>query len=326
MTRLITLIIFFISICCWQSVLAAGTPANTIITTQATAEYNVGAATVALSSNILTATVAEVLDVDVTWQDGSPVTVYPQDTDQVLTLRATNTGNGTETFVLAGSGVVSGDDFDPVVTAIYLDSNGNDIYEAGTDTLYTAGVNDPTLPPDAAITLFALSNIPGNLSDGTSGRCRISATANTGTGSPGDALDGLGDSGTDAVIGSSGGSANVIGTYAISNAHLSVIKSATILDLQGGNLPSTGAVITYEIQIQATGSGTARSVMFSDPIPGNTTYRPHSLHLNGTQLSDAQDSDAGDVGVSAANTVTVDLGDLTDSSPAQTIIFEVAID
>jgi uncharacterized repeat protein (TIGR01451 family) len=174
--------------------------------------------------------------------------------------------------------------------------------------------------------VFALSNIPAGLANGNIGHCRIGATANTGTGTPGDALAGQGDGGTDAVIGGSGASAATRGTYAVSNVQLSVVKSATIVDPQNGNRPATAAVITYQIDVQATGSGTAQAVVFNDPIPEHTTYRPNTLQLNGALLSDAADSDAGDVGITTADSVTVYLGDLAANSPVQTIMFDVTID
>lgn len=309
-----------------QMAVAAGTPANTVISTQATAEYHVGTTPLTLTSNAVTATVAELLNVHATWQDSTPVVVHPLDVNRVLTFRITNTGNGTETFALDGTGTVNGDQFDPIITGIYLDSNGNDLFEPGTDTLYQAGANDPVLTPDAAMTVFISSNIPGHPSDGDLGDCRFSVSARTGSGSPGDALSGLGDGGTDAIFGASGASAGAVGTYAISNTQVSVVKSATVSDLHGGTLPSTGAVISYHVQVDVNGTGTASAVVFNDPIPSHTTYRPQSLYLNGTQLSDIQDSDAGDVGASASGAVTVHLGDLAVGSETQIISFDVTID
>ena len=61
------------------------------------------------------------------------------------------------------------------------------------------------------------------------------------------------------------------------------------------------------------------------PIPANTSYTANSLILNGTPLSDGADGDAGDVGGTTPNTVTVDLGDMTSASPLQTIRFDVTI-
>jgi uncharacterized repeat protein (TIGR01451 family) len=327
MIRWIAPIIVMVAACSgWQTVSAAGTPANTTISTQATASYRVGAATVTQTSNILTATVAEVLDVHVTWQDSSAVVVFPQETNRILTFRITNTGNGNESFTLTGSSAQGDDQFDPVLSALYLDSNSNDQYDAGVDTLYAAGTNDPMLAPDAALTVFALNNIPGNLANGDIGHCQIAAAANTGTGASGDALAGQGDGGTDAVIGSTGAAAAVQGSYVVANVHISMVKSGIIVDPQNGNLPVTTAVITYQIEVQAIGSGTAQAVVFNDPIPENTSYRPNSLQLNGTLLSDAADGDVGDVGGTTTDSVTVYLGDLPANAPVQTISFDVTID
>jgi uncharacterized repeat protein (TIGR01451 family) len=310
----------------WHTALAAGTPANTTISTQATANYRIGAATVTQTSNPLTATVAEVIDVHVTWQDSSVVPVFPHETDRILTFRITNTGNGDESFTLNASNVQGQGQFHPVLSALFLDSNGNSRLDMGVDTSYVAGVNDPVLAPDAALTVFALNNIPGHLNNGDTGHCQIAATANTGAGAPGNVLTGQGDGGTDAVIGGTGASAATRGTYAASNVQISVVKSANVVDPQNGNRPLTAAVITYQVDVQITGSGTAQAVVFNDPIPENTTYRSNSLRLNGTLLSDAADGDVGDVGITTADSVTVFLGDLTANAPAQTIMFDVTID
>lgn len=310
----------------WQTALAVGIPANSTISTQATASYRVCATTVTQTSNILTDRVSEVLDVDVTWQDSSAVVVLPQDADRILTFRITNTGNGNESFTLTTSNARGNDQFNPTLHALYLDSNGNDRYDAGVDTPYVAGSNDPVLAPDAALAVFALNNIPGNLKNGDKGHCQITATANTGAGLPGNTLAGKGEGGMDAVIGGSGALAAKLGTYTVSQVQISVAKSATVADPRNGHRPVTAAVITYQIDVQASGSGTAQAVVFNDPIPANTTYRPHSLQLNGTLLSDAADSDVGDVGITTADSVTVYLGDLAANAPAQTIVFEVTVD
>lgn len=309
----------------WQMAFAAGTPANTAISTQATAEYRVGAATLTQISNTVTATVAELINVHATWQDSTPVVAHPLDENRILTFRVTNTGNGSEAFTVTGTGTVSGNQFDPTVTAIYLDSNGNDLFEPGTDTRYQGGANDLILTPDEAMTLFLSSNIPGHPNDGDRGDCQVSVTALTGSGNPGESRSGMGDGGTDAIFGASGAAASTIGTYRISSTQVSVDKTATVLDPLGGSLPATGAVITYQVQVQVSGTGTASGMVFNDPIPSHTTYRPNTLHLNGTHLSDNQDSDAGHVDTSGSGSVSVHLGDLADGAGIQTITFEVTI-
>ncbi len=63
----------------------------------------------------------------------------------------------------------------------------------------------------------------------------------------------------------------------------------------------------------------------TDVLPANTSYTGSTLTLNAATLTDIADGDAGDVGDTTVNTVTVDLGDLTAAMPAQTITFEVTI-
>jgi hypothetical protein len=75
-----------------------------------------------------------------------------------------------------------------------------------------------------------------------------------------------------------------------------------------------------------TGSDTANGLVITDSLPANTSYTAGSLRLNGTGLTDAVDGDAGDVNVTVPNSVTVNLGNIAGSSPAQIIEFEVRID
>lgn len=304
---------------------AAGTAAGTNITNKATAKYTTGGGTISTDSNTITVTVAELLNVSVTWQDASPVVVAAGGTNRIVTYKVTNTGNGSEGFALAVNTAVGGDQFDPTLASIYLDTNGNGTYDSGTDVLYTSGTNDPTLAADGSVDVFVLSNIPTGLADGNLGNVQLTATSKTGSGAAGTVLAGKGDGGVDAVIGTSGAIKTTTATYQVSNITVALNKSATVTDPFGGNKPVPGATIHYTIAATATGTGTAVGVIIVDLIPANTTYSAGTLKLNGTSLSDAKDADAGDVGGTTAGTVTVGLGDLTTSSGTKTITFDVKI-
>lgn len=309
--------------------LAAGSAAGTLIANQATLDYVLGGSSLTANSNVSTLRVAELINLTLTWQDALPgVTVSAGQTGRVTTYRLTNVGNGTETFGLSTADAgVGGDDFDPTVTAVHLDTNGNGVYDAGTDILHAAGTNDPVLAADGGITIFLLSSIPAaGLNSGDSGNVELTATSATGTGSPGTVLAGQGDGGGDAVIGPSGGTRMTTGTYIVSGVSVTVTKSATVIDQYGGSQPMTGATIRYTLAVTIAGSGTAVGVVITDPVPANTTYRAGTLRLGGTPLTDAADGDAGDVGGTTAGTATVGLGDLTSASPVQTITFDVRID
>lgn len=306
---------------------AEGTIAGTDIENTAVVSYEVVGTPQTISSNTVTLTVAEVLDVDVTLLSG-PVSVVSGAGTQELLFVVTNTGNGTEAFVLAIDNALSGDDFDPVEStpaAIYFDTDGSGDFSAD-DIPYTPGINDPVLAPDASIDVLLVNDIPAALADGAIGLSELSAAALTGTGAPGDRFPGDGDGGIDAVVGTSGADDAISGQYVLSDIQLAVVKSATVLDPFGGTDPVPGAAITYRIVVTPTGSQTATNTVIADPIPANTSYVPESITLNGGALTDAADADAGAYTAAPTPEVSVSLGDLIETDGVQTIEFTVTID
>ena len=191
--------------------------------------------------------------------------------------------------------------------------------------MHQAGINDPLLAADAGITLFMLNDIPISTMDADLGNSQLTATSKTGTGTPGTVIEDAGEGGTDAVVGSSGGDDDDLGTYVVSSASVSVMKSVNITDPSGGSEPVPAAVVTYSLAVTVTGSGTALNVIITDMLPVDTTYEPGTLALNGVSLTDEADIDVGDVGATTPGVVTVDLGDLPVGSPIRTITFEVRI-
>ncbi len=303
-----------------QPAWAAGTSAGTDITNTATADYFVGVTPLTATSNTTTTTVDELLNVTLVGQDaGSQVTVGPGDTNQVLTYQITNTGNGTDSYSLAATNL-AGDNFDAIAIAIYLD-DGDGIFNAA-DTLLD-GSNDPVMNADDVITVFIVADIPAGLFNGDIANIDLTVDSNTATGAPGTVVVGGGDGGTNAVVGAGGGTDSATESYVVSNVVVSLLKSASIVDPFGGSDPVPGATITYSIDVTVTGAGTATGVVISDPIPADTTYVNSSMALGGTPLTDAVDADSADFGITAANTITVDMGDLT--AGTQTITFDVTI-
>ncbi len=75
---------------------------------------------------------------------------------------------------------------------------------------------------------------------------------------------------------------------------MSNVISATVQDPFGGTEPVPGARITYQIVVNATGTGSAANSVIDDAIPAFTTFVPGSLRLNAVALSDAADADAGE--------------------------------
>ena len=300
---------------------AAGTRAGSMISNTASASYDAGGGTQTINSNQVDLRVDELLDVTVDSSNPADVPTTPGSTAQLLTFSVTNNGNGEESFALSTIANGGGDDFDPTVTQIYID-NGDGVFDAATDTLYTPGANDPTLNPDASVTIFVLSTIPGTATDGQRGTVSLVAAAKTGTGVPGTSFAGRGEGGGDAVVGSTGADGQDQGAYAVSAATVSLVKSAVVSDPFGGSEPVPGATITYTIVATVAGSGSVNGLAITDNIPADTSYIAGSMTLGGTGLTDAADADAGDYNGTRIN---VTLGTVA-GGQNRTVTFRTTID
>ena len=155
--------------------------------------------------------------------------------------------------------------------------------------------------------------MPGNLATGrrmaadTEAHLLLKVTA------PADAADGLTVPITVTVISqfdTAVTDASVI-TFTVSTAVITVTKSASPTD------PQPGDVVTYRIYGENNGTATAYHVVITDPIPANTTYVPGSMRIGAgagitydaaTPLTDANDGDGADYGITAASTVTITWG------------------
>lgn len=305
---------------------SAGTPAGTVIDNVASVNFDLAGTNVTQTSNTVSITVVERIDVVVTRQSPQ-VIVAASDTNRSIFFRVTNTGNGTETFALTIDSAIAGDDFDPVpsVPPIYFDTDASGDLTVG-DVAYNAGTNDPVLLADESVDILLVNDIPAAVVDGNIGRSELTASSATGTGAPGDVLNGLGDGGLDAVIGATGGEGQDVGEYVVGDVQMSIVKALAVADPFGGTEPVPGATLTYTITVEVTNTGTATASVFSDPIPLFTTYTANSITLNGGSLTDVTGDDAGELDTSGAPTVVVRLGDLTQGDGIQTIVFQVTID
>jgi uncharacterized repeat protein (TIGR01451 family) len=301
---------------------AAGTTAGTTISNVATATYdlpNGGSGTI--QSNTVTLKVDELINVAVAWHDPGDVVGQAGGINQVLSFTVTNGGNGTEAFTLGTIANLGGDDFDPTVTAVVLDTNGNGVYDPGVDTVYVPGTNDPTLAPDQSATVFILSTLPLSAADGNRARTELTATSKKGTGTPGTSFAGLGQGGGNAVIGATGGKGLADGWYKVQKASVAFVKSAAIVDPFGGTTQVPGSIITYTLAATVSGTGSLANVKVTDPVPTGTTYAAGSITLDGTALTDAADTDAGTF---TGTGVAVTLGTIA-SGATRTVTFKVKI-
>ena len=301
--------------------MAGGVPAGTLIENTAQATYDIGGGTETIDSNTVELRVDELLDVAVTSLNSGPIA--SDGDDVVLTYSVTNTGNGPEAYDLTVNPAVGGNDFDPTINGIAVDTNGNGVYDDGIDEILTGPEQTAELAADEVLTVFVLLSIPSGVVDGNEADVDLLAEAVTGTGVPGTVFAGAGVDGSDAVAGPNGADDNAIGSITIGITTVDLVKSAVVVDPFGGTTIVPGSIITYTLTASVTGSGTAAGLVVNDPIPDNTTYQTATLTLDTAPLTDAADGDVGQA--SDVDGISVDLGDVAGGT-THSITFDVAID
>jgi uncharacterized repeat protein (TIGR01451 family) len=327
---------------------AAGTTAGSTITNTATVNYQVGGigqTAINASNNIIvdrkiTLTVAEV---------GSATTsVSPGSAAQVTTFTVTNTSNdvldlGLTAGQLAGGTAAHGgtDNFDVTGLGVFVDTNGNGTYEAGTDL---AATFLDEIAADASRTVFLVGAIPlGGVNGNVAGVTLLAqARAGGGAGSQGAVLaetvgantaamdtvfaDGAGPATGDAAR---DGKASDDDDYTISAPLLTVTKQSRVVSdpINGATNPKLipGAVVEYCIVVaNAAGGASATSVAISDPLPAQTTFVAASSFLNGTYTAGTCNLDGAAGGTVTAGTLNGTLGTVA-AGTTRTLYFQVTI-
>ncbi|MXP09121.1 DUF11 domain-containing protein [Altererythrobacter halimionae] len=299
---------------------ADGVRAGTLINNTASATYTDGTGPKTVDSNTVTVTVDELLDVALAWQDGAPLPIGGG--SAILAYKLTNTGNAPEAFNLRADPAVAGNDFDTTLDSIAYDTNNNGLYDAGVDVILALGDSTPEIDADESLVIFVLVSGGASAADGDTSDVKVNAEAVTGTGSVGTVFAGKGLDGTDAVVGTSGADADMLGGVIASIAGLDLVKSAAIVDSFGGNQPLPGARVTYTLVATVSGSGSISNLRITDAIPSGTSYAAGSLTLDTAALTDAEDGDAGKVDASG---VDVLVGNAA-AGNAFTVTFDVIID
>lgn len=307
MMRLLACVLSLAFVC---SPLSAATP-GTVVSNTATLGYEIDGAIRTVSSNTVKLIIAEKLDVTVV-ADASGGAIA--DTGQhAIGFLVANAGSGTETFALTAAVAGSG----AAVVAIAIDEDDNGLYDPQIDR--QAANAELPLAAGRAKRLFVLvggTRMPTVVS--------LSATATTGSGTPGTTFERVGDGGGDAVVGQTGATA----TATIDGDRLtrllsgllepSLTKSQSVVAPDGSSRAVQGSIVTY--RLDANFPRAAAAVQVEDLIPAGTAYVAGSLTLDGAPLSDVADADAGRFAHAA---VAVALGDVEAGN--RTISFQVRI-
>lgn len=273
--------------------LAVGTAAGTVIRSAAEVTGVIGTQTVSVHSNAPSLVVDQLIDVAVGAMQAT-LPVQPADTSRSLAFRVVNGGNAPETLRLQLTTAVPGNGFDALAhaPALYLGTDGAATL-TGNDPPYAPGGNDPVLAPGAGLLVFAVVDVPGGVADGAQGKVELAARVLQASGAPGTVVPGSGGGGGEAIIGLTGGTARADADLLVSGVDVTLLKSATVVDPDGGHVAQSGARIDYDIAVQVSGRNGVHGLVVSDAIPAATRYVPASLQLDGIALSDAADADAG---------------------------------
>ncbi|MXO90001.1 hypothetical protein [Pontixanthobacter aquaemixtae] len=301
--------------------LADGVAAGTLIENTATATYDIGDGPETIDSNTVVLRVDELIDVAVTSLNAGPIAT--DSGTAVLTYSVTNTGNGPEAYTLTANPAVAGNDFDPTVDGIAIDTNGNGVYDPGVDEILTSPETTAILDPDEELTVFVLLSVPAGTNDEDEAQVELLAEAVTGTGAPGTTFPGEGVDGGDAIVGVNGADDTALGSIIVGIATVDLFKSAVVVDPFGGTSVVPGSIITYTIRADVTGSGTVSDLVITDIIPDDTTYEAGTLTLDTAALTDAADADAGEASDAAG--ISVDLGEVAGGT-SHSITFDVSVD
>ena len=291
---------------------AKGTLAGTAIQNSAQIHYSVGGIDQNLTSNTDSFVVDKIVDLDLSWQDGAAVEVSAGEQSRILTFLLSNLGNGEDRFHLGYEHNTTNSQFVPLPTpSIYQDSNGNGIFDPGTDIQ----VSDLNLTADGNVTLFVVSDIPINAQAGDLSHDGILAVSQSHPTAGADRQTEI-----DTVVRAQHDRDQ--GLYRIFDYWLESHKSAVVHS--DDNLTHTGTRITYTIDLSIGGNATGRTidhVLMRDSMPAGTAYLAGSLKLDGVSLTDAAD---GDKGHYDGSRVTVDIGQLS-GTVHQVVSFDVQV-
>jgi uncharacterized repeat protein (TIGR01451 family) len=214
-------------------------------------------------------------------------TTSPGQSNVVGIFTLTNSGNDAEGFALGvvndvGSTVLTHVDNQQMNNLrVFVDSNGNGVYDAGVDTAILVN----TLARDTSVTVFIVADTPLAAVNGQFANVTLTATAavqgtnaatlETQTGGPNTA-------GVDVVfVNAPDGSGHAVKqgsvSYQITSAALTVTKTQTLIsdpiNGTGANrLAIPGAVIEYTLTIANGGASQADTVGITDQLDTNTTF------------------------------------------------------
>lgn len=287
---------------------STATTAGTSVSNTATVTYTVNGASQTTTSNTSTFVVDRKVDFTVITDQTGPTQVALSQQDGVTKFKVTNHTNGIQDFWLdpdqttLSVGILTGtDDFDISSMKVFVDSNGNGVYDKDLDT--QTYIDE--LAPEASVAVFIVGNIPSTAgiheaqvslhvlaaaggSSGTKGALLLPTDLNLGNAD--NVVDIVfADDDSDGALNlgdiARNGQGRAYAAYVIGNQNvaMTVTKSALVLS-DGVNtinpkaLP--GATVQYCLLVHnGTALTGASGVTLTDVVPANTSYVPGSISI-----------------------------------------------
>lgn len=325
-----------------QQARAAGTEANTTITSTATVSYKIGDIDQPQVQSQTSFVVDRKIDVVVAEVGSTDTQVIPGATQQVATFTITNTSNATLDFGLTVGQPNGGigprgnsDNFDVTSVQIYLD-NGNGTFSAAEDTAVTSlDELEPSTgaPGVGQRTVFVVVSIPSNRVNGDVAVIALTAQAREG-GQPGTLgaivaeTAGADTAGMDTVFADGDGPGADDGpardgkhsdddAFVVSVTALSVTKTVTLVSdtINGTTNPKAipGAILEYCLLLDNAGGTAATAVNIADTLPAQVAYKAGTLRTGATcaTANTVEDDDSDDGSDSDGFAASVAAGVLT---------------
>jgi uncharacterized repeat protein (TIGR01451 family) len=283
-----------------------GTAAGTVVSNTAQASYTVNGTAQTAASNASSFVVDRKVNLTVTTNQSGSTSVNLSQTGAVATFRVTNNTNGTQDFLLSATqvvpaGILAGtSNFTLGNVKIFVDANGNGVYDPGTDT--ATWIDE--LAPDASATVFVVADVPSQTNaDRAFIGLDVTAAAGGTAGTQGPALVAtdlnvvdqantvdvvFADDDNDGTLGldlarNGQGWAYAAFQVSVRSVNLSIVKSQSVIS-DGVSLANPkalpGAIIQYCLTVSnATPTTAATGVTLTDVIPAHTTYVPGSISV-----------------------------------------------
>lgn len=202
-------------------------------------------------------------------------------------IKVKNTGNGTDSYDVSASHDSSW------TWEYYSDANGDGIINGADAEL--VGPNTGNIADGDSAYVIARVQIPGGTPDAAQDETTVTFTS-TGDGSTND---------------------SVVLTTDVDAPLLVLVKSVS----PTGNQPP-GTDLEYTVVVTNNGSADATTVVITDVIPANTTYKAGTLYIGAANPTDDPDADAAECD---GTTATFNLGTIASGGGSETIKLTVTI-